>query len=192
MAEEEIKNGRPSIYTQELADRITAGSGIYALVIADKIGYIGQAKNIRKRFLQHCSLNQNRGYSKKQIWLREAILGNKLISLKILEETEDLDNREVYWIKEYRKNFLAEFNMSDGGKTLTYQTSVKDTLPWGRKWSPVRKILMGFRDAISTFKRLGLNDKAKKVEGFIVNANEIIRRVGLKKLNLLLWEKYGR
>ena len=80
-------------------------SGIY--IITNKINshqYIGQAKNIKKRWLVHESaLLKNRGHNRhlKNAWNK---YGSKSFSFEVLEfcKVFDLDYKEQYWIDKIR------------------------------------------------------------------------------------------
>jgi hypothetical protein len=164
--------------------------GIYGLELDGVIVYVGQAKNIAKRFKQHCSLAQNRGARSINKRLYEALSAGIAPKLVVIELTDDLDNREVFWISHHRKLNSNLLNMADGGRSYSYAERSKEENPWGKGWSPVRRRLNLMQSNIKTFKRLGRHDMAARAEEQLKQVNEYIKIVGLKKMNQLLWSKY--
>lgn len=166
-------------------------SGIYGLVENGVIMYIGQALDIRKRLAQHCSLAQNRGNRKVNLWLSELLSSNRRPELWILEETLDLDAREIYWIDDYRKVNPGLLNMADGGKSMGHLKRAKQTLPWGRQLAPTQRRLMMLQAWMRAEMKRGDWDEANITHELIRVINEKIKQVGTRKMNLMLWAKYG-
>ncbi len=165
--------------------------GIYAITFDDKVMYIGQAKDIHKRFKQHCSVAQNRGNTLKNAWLTQQLKDNILPVLKTVEETDNLDEREIYWIDSYRTQGQAELNMHDGGKIFTFSKRNVNTKPWGKGWSPIQRRLIAIKQDIKALRKLDKQDRADKLEARLDLINEKIKRNGLDYMNMALWEKYG-
>ena len=77
-------------------------SGIYAIKVDNKILYVGQSKNMRKRIKQHisCIIAENPQERKYQI-LHNAYANNISITFDVLEYTtgkESLKKAEESWI----------------------------------------------------------------------------------------------
>jgi predicted GIY-YIG superfamily endonuclease len=172
-----------------MAEGVNKG-GIYGLEVDGTIIYIGQAKNIARRFSQHCSIAQNRGATSINKRLYELLSEGIAPKLVIVELTEDLDSREVFWISHYRLVNDNLLNMADGGRSYSYAERSKENNPWGKGWSPVRRRLNLMQSNIRTFKRLGRHDMAARAEAQLKQVNEYIKVVGLKRMNQLLWSKY--
>ena len=99
--------------------------GIYKIenLINGKI-YIGQSRNIEKRWTAHRTrpFNQNSNQYDSPLYrsIRKYRLEN--FSFVVLEETliEDLDDREIYWIEYYESNNKEKgYNLTDGGNSAT-------------------------------------------------------------------------
>ncbi len=74
--------------------------------------YVGLTKNARRREWMHCSLSNNTGSRRINIWLRHVLGQGKKPVFEILEETDDLVERERYWISQ----FDGLLNMTEGGQ----------------------------------------------------------------------------
>jgi len=90
-------------------------SGIYALCCPEtnQIRYIGQSENINQRYAAHCSasnISKQKNYYGN--WLRS--LKEKPV-LRIIEITNNLDEREMHWISFYSKNGML-VNVGKGGE----------------------------------------------------------------------------
>lgn len=92
-------------------------SGIYKITINDYYIYIGQSMDIERRWNSHLSkLKQNRHCNRKL----QSVFNKHSDSIKfeIIEEcnTDELDNKEIYWIGYYRSYDTKHgLNMSIGG-----------------------------------------------------------------------------
>lgn len=104
-------------------------SGIYALCCpkTGDVRYIGQSKNIKKRFSAH--LNSSTKYPVSS-WVEELKKQNLFPILKIIKECppEKLDEEEIQEIKKHKGNLL---NVSNGGKMGYSDLSRKK--PWSVK-----------------------------------------------------------
>lgn len=102
--------------------------GIYKIenLINGKV-YIGQSKNIKKRWTAHRTNAFNHNSKQYDLALYRSIrkYGLENFSFMVLEETliEDLDNREKYWIEYYDShNKEKGYNLTDGGSSATSAT----------------------------------------------------------------------
>jgi len=173
-------------------ENIYKGSGIYGLInpYQNELIYVGQAKNIHKRYLQHCSISNNIGNSKIKSFLYETIKDKKLPKLVILEKTINLDDREMYWIKYYRNLGIDLANMNDGGKSMIHTSRAKKNKPWGNSWSPLQRIFINYRDAIKTLKKIGKD--TSELELKFLKIQELINNFGRDYFNDKLYKKYGK
>jgi len=98
---------------------------IYSLVcpIINEPRYVGQTtQKINRRFSKHIrEIDKDNG--KKNNWLRKIRKLGKLGELKIevieeviFQNNEDLDEREIFWISEYKKIGYKLTNIAPGGK----------------------------------------------------------------------------
>jgi len=98
---------------------------IYAILCPDtkKVMYVGQTTNLARRKYQH--LKSKPVGTKITEWIHELRLVSKAPCFQILERTNQLrlDEREIYWIKQYKNKQLL--NMTNGGN---YQISAIDTM----------------------------------------------------------------
>lgn len=102
--------------------------GIYKIenLINGKV-YIGQSKNIEKRWAAHRTrpFNQNSKQYNSSLYRSIRKYGLENFSFVVLEETliEDLDDREKYWIEYYgSRNKEKGYNLTDGGNSATSAT----------------------------------------------------------------------
>ena len=99
--------------------------GIYKIenLINGKV-YIGQSRNIEKRWTAHRTrpFNQNSKQYDSPLYRSIRKYGIENFSFVVLEETliEDLDNKEKYWIEYYGSNNKENgYNLTDGGNSAT-------------------------------------------------------------------------
>jgi len=107
--------------------------------------YIGQTKTtLQKRWSKHCYTSFT---SKKNIKFHNAIkkYGTECWNLEILEETNELNEREIYWISHY-DTFNSGYNSTIGGRqgsSVSEETKTKMRKPkpvgFGEKISKVQK-----------------------------------------------------
>jgi len=173
------KKGRPTKYTK---------AGIYALCLKGEVKYIGQSKNIQKRYRQHCSLAQNVGKTKRNEWLYSILENGIIPELILLEETNDLDSREIYWINKYKDQNLV--NTARGGKLMWHCRKSKESKPWGTKMSPVQKRLCTIKQNINLMKRLGKKESAENMETKLNILLKKIESFGKDKMNMVIWERH--
>lgn len=106
------------IYTE--GKEIPQCSGIYALVcpVTGDIRYIGKSKNIRRRYNNHKSASSNKSHPVTR-WTAKLRTKGLSPCLSILYEgqEEELDEREIYFIKKYREAGSNLMNLEDGGST---------------------------------------------------------------------------
>jgi group I intron endonuclease len=100
--------------------------GIYKIenLINGKV-YIGQSRNIEKRWVAHRTRPFNQNSNQYDIPLYRSIrkYGLENFSFVVLEETqiEDLDNREKYWIEYYGSHNIEKgYNLTDGGNSAAF------------------------------------------------------------------------
>lgn len=179
--------------------------GIYCIKnIINNRKYIGQSVDIKKRHYEH--LRQLRKNEHKNIILQtdfNKYLENSFI-FSILEEIpqEDLNEREIYWIKQY-DTYRNGYNMTHGGdiNSMTYEPikeKCRKKLIGNKNWlgkhhteetkqlmsnqAKGRKMSQESRKKLSTTRiKLGLggqygdkNPLSKKVNQIDVNTGEII------------------
>lgn len=85
--------------------------GVY--LIENKITkecYIGQSKNIEKRFLNHKDNAKNKKYA---LYVDMRYYGGSNFNYSVLElcSTNQLDEREMYWIKKYQDDGRSLYNI---------------------------------------------------------------------------------
>ena len=140
--------GQPTHYTEELAEKICKliANGmslkrknlIYSLSDKEGTKYIGQTTVPKKRFSQHFSIAQNRGNAKVNKWLYKMLSKRETPTIKILEFTDKLNDREKYWIGYYRDKGIELLNMTSGGFDGSFLRRKKLEKPWGKTLSPVQ------------------------------------------------------
>ena len=96
-------------------------SGIYAFTRVDENGvghfYVGQAVACLNRLVSHLEgYDSHIDLSIRKWGLYEPIKNPQGYKIHILEYTENLDEREKYWIMEYLKKGLQSKNVSFGGQ----------------------------------------------------------------------------
>lgn len=95
-------------------------TGIYKIlnVITNDV-YIGKSNDIDHRFKDHmCELKNNRKQYNEFFQRSFNKYGEENFKLQIIEECSatELNDKEIYWIAEYRKNYpFRLYNVSDGG-----------------------------------------------------------------------------
>lgn len=91
---------------------------IYRIVndINDKI-YIGKTQfSIEKRFRQHCKDSQRQQCSKRPLYNAMKKYGIQHFSIELIEETNNPEEREKFWIKQYN-SYKNGYNATLGGGT---------------------------------------------------------------------------
>jgi hypothetical protein len=166
-------------------------SGIYALKLNDTIFYIGQSNNIYKRYKDHCRLSNNKSNTKRCNWLSSLIKKGEFPELEILEITNNLDSREIFWIKHYLDLGQATCNGNEGGKTLFYANKVKSESVYNGKWTPLQRFMQMIRQNQKIHKRLNNLEYVKRSEDVIDLLLFLEKIVGKDYLNQKLAKKYG-
>lgn len=93
---------------------------IYKIIndINDKV-YIGKTEfNIKKRFKEHCQ-DSKRGYENRPLYKAMNKYGIEHFSIEKIEECNNLEEREKYWIK-YYNSFENGYNATLGGDGKSY------------------------------------------------------------------------
>ena len=105
--------------------------GIYKIenLINGKV-YIGQSRNIEKRWTAHRTrpFNQNAKQYDSPLYRSIRKYGLENFSFVVLEQTsiEDLDDREKYWIEHYDShNKENGYNLTDGGESASFTILTK-------------------------------------------------------------------
>lgn len=82
--------------------------------INDKV-YIGKTEfTIEKRFKEHCLEVQKQQEEKRPLYSAMKKYGIKHFHVSLIEETDEPEEREIYWIKKYN-SYLKGYNATLGG-----------------------------------------------------------------------------
>lgn len=128
--------------------------GIYKItnLLTNEI-YIGKGVEAEKRFVAHLKDFEHKRVQNKKLIQNMNEYGPTNFSFQIIElcERDQLDEREVYWIKHYN-SFKEGLNMDEGGKTHKGNTNAtgkhwnlsqeaKDNIGAGSRkaWTPERR-----------------------------------------------------
>lgn len=126
---------------------------IYALIdpLTHAVRYIGQTTNSTRRKWQHSSKSNNLGQRKVNQWLKLLFAaGSYPIFIKI-EDTYDLDAREVFWVAEHRRRGADLLNMNEGGASLHHaHASPKSSTKTG-KHSPLQMVKLRMSQTAASF-----------------------------------------
>lgn len=116
----DIKKLKEKVLNQGLKWSLYKTSGIY--LIENKINgylYVGQASDIKKRWKHHLNrLNNNDGKPNLHIQSAWNKYGSDNFEFTVLErcDTEELNKREIYWIKKLNTcHNQKHYNMNEGG-----------------------------------------------------------------------------
>ena len=93
---------------------------IYKIIndINDKV-YIGKTEfSIEKRFKEHCR-DSLKGYENRPLYKAMNKYGIEHFSIEKIEECDNLEEREIYWIKNYN-SFYDGYNATLGGDGKSY------------------------------------------------------------------------
>tara|TARA_Y100000593_G_C4179606_1_gene271351 strand:- start:64 stop:609 length:546 start_codon:yes stop_codon:yes gene_type:complete len=86
--------------------------------------YIGQSENLEQRAISHKSeLRKGTHYNE---YLQRAYNKYGIVEWKVLEYTDDLNNKEIQYISEY-DTYNNGYNLTEGGDKPPNQTGVKRT-----------------------------------------------------------------
>ncbi len=165
---------------------------IYSLSDESGIRYIGQTRNLTKRFGQHCSIAQNRGNTKLNRWITVLLTEQGIVPiLGVIERTNKLDEREKYWISYYKNKGVSLLNMTSGGFDIAFLKREKASKPWGRFHSPLQKRMMELSRYLNSLKRRGENNEYLIWKEKLISLNKKIRKIGANEMNKRLLMKYG-
>jgi hypothetical protein len=82
--------------------------------------YIGKTEQtIEKRFQQHCQDSQRDGFSNRPLYRAMQKYGVEFFSIEEIEETDNPEEREIYWI-EFYGTFKNGYNATIGGDGKRY------------------------------------------------------------------------
>jgi hypothetical protein len=118
-----------------MEDRITFIYGLYEEGKEDEIRYVGKSLNIKDRLRSHITKFDSN--VNKSDWIRDVLSRGGKIKLRVLEEcTSNWNEREIFWVSEFKKTGLIT-NIRIGGEnnkyyTITYNECkkwVSDNLP---------------------------------------------------------------
>lgn len=95
----------------------------YIYQITNKINnkiYIGKTQfNIEKRFKEHCRDAFREKYEKRPLYAAMRKYGIENFEVSLLEETDEPESREIYWI-EQKRSFKNGYNATIGGDGKKY------------------------------------------------------------------------
>lgn len=88
--------------------------------INDKI-YIGKTEySIEKRFKEHCKDSKREHYEKRPLYNAMNKYGIEHFHIELIEETDEPEEREIYWIQ-YYGSFKYGYNATMGGDGKHYR-----------------------------------------------------------------------
>ena len=92
---------------------------IYALTcpISNKVRYVGQTIDLNKRMNSHINYSKNHSTHKAN-WINSLLKENLEPNIMVLEECDsnDVNDREIYWIKRFRDSGHNLTNSTNGGE----------------------------------------------------------------------------
>lgn len=136
--------------------------------------YIGKTEfSIEKRFKEHCKDAFSPTKEKRPLYLAMRKYGNEHFHIELIEETNNPEEREIYWIEQYR-SFKNGYNATTGGD--------------GRKY-------IDYDLVISTYKELGyVGEVAKKLNISIDQTSKILHQNNVEILSgqKAIQKKYGK
>ena len=81
--------------------------------------YIGQSNDIERRFSQHQSSYEQERFSDKPLYKAFAKYGIENFHIELIEETDNPEEREKFWI-EQKRSFKNGYNATKGGDGKAY------------------------------------------------------------------------
>jgi hypothetical protein len=145
-------------------------SGIYALIDPriHRVMYVGQSRDIGKRYAQHCDPRcPDRNFPRVK-WVEELRRLGLSPGLKILERAidhEKLDALEVTFVKHYKERSEGVFNVASGGRSRTKSRAVHSSrADWedlGRQVKHIKRLL---NDCLTTSYRVAGTKGSRGVE----------------------------
>lgn len=162
---------------------------IYKIVndINQKI-YIGKTEfSIEKRFKEHCSDSKKRQNEKRPLYSAMNKYGIKNFHIELIEETNNPEEREKYWIEQYGsfKNGYNATKGGDGTKYLDYELIIA-TYNKIQNQKEVAKLLNVNVDSINhilkernikvkSSQEIAIQNQGKKVAAINTKTNEIVK-----------------
>lgn len=96
--------------------------------INDKV-YIGKTiRDIQERFSEHCRDSKKDRYKNRPLYRAMNKYGIENFSIELIEETDNPEEREIYWIKKYN-SYSNGYNATiggDGKSVIDYQKVAND------------------------------------------------------------------
>lgn len=137
------------------------------------IRYVGQTKNaLKNRLNEHkCDALTRNLKSHKCNWIRKIYKNGFKLQIELIEKTDEIhwQEREIYWIQEYRKKYKNLINQLDGGQSggiggkffpYGYQETKKFIKELGVNFASFKDYKKFLREHIDEYKdRLPLNPK---------------------------------
>ena len=137
---------------------------IYQIVndINDKV-YVGKTNfSLEKRFKEHCKDVFNRKYEKRPLYSAMRKYGVEHFHIELLEETDNPEEREKYWI-EQKHSYENGYNATKGGDGKSY---------------------LDYDLIVSTYQRLqNIAKTAKELECDSGHISKILKEKGIKVLS---------
>lgn len=154
--------------------KITA---IYKLIdpLSNEIRYIGKSVNPYSRFYRHIYEANKKGKKKYlYCWIKSLLNQGLLPIIEIIEWTFNWKNREIYWIKYYKKKYRLT-NLSIGGEgSFGYFHTEK----WKRKASnrmKGNKIMVGRKLSMETRSKMSISQKESHNEYPVYQYNKDLK-----------------
>lgn len=113
--------------------------------------YIGKTEfSIEKRFKEHCHDSVSRAKEKRPLYAAMRKYGTEHFHVELVEETDNPNEREIYWIQYYR-SFKYGYNATLGGEGTRYidYDLVLETYNQTRSMRDTAKILNISADSVS-------------------------------------------
>lgn len=166
--------GRPTLYTEE-----NRKGFIYTLVdpVTHEVRYVGQTWQPARRKNQHQSVSNNLSGRRVNHWILSLLQdGLKPIFVKV-EETENLDEREMFWVAEHRRRGARLLNMNNGGAhPLQFAASPRANIK-GRDMRALQRVRISMAQILNSIKKDGhaevyerLAAKGKEVDEALARA----------------------
>lgn len=101
--QQQYARNRVKQLTEKYSKTCPESSGIYALLVNNQIVYVGQSKNLAQRIAQHEYELEKRNPKEKKYQILKQVIHKyqQSVSFQILEQTDNLNERENYYINEY-------------------------------------------------------------------------------------------
>lgn len=101
--QQQYARNRVKQLTEKYSETCPESSGIYALLINNQIVYVGQSKNLAQRIAQHAYELEKRNPKEKKYQILKEVIHKyqQPISFQVLEQTDNLNERENYYIEKF-------------------------------------------------------------------------------------------